>query len=518
MANAFYNRGASFNPDELADGDAIEAEFDSVSRGFDTIEDLVDLNKAGYPSQTFHVAPATEATHAPQKAQMDAGLALKLDAVNYNAADVLAKLKTVDGSASGVDADFLDGQHGSYYRDASNINAGTLAKERLPGTIDSSTTGTAANAELLDGYDSSRFSLSAAGDIGSGDWNTFTTHGVYKVNHNDFSADTNYPPAVYPYGILHVMVSELTGERRTMQMYYPHNQDSDKYIYQRMFNSVGWTAWCKIWRGGTGPNSGLQASSVSDIAPTGADRDLVAGTMADNDKFRIRIGGSASNAGWVEIATADDGSEPIYVRQYTGDFVTVARTLTLLDAYGVTKVPVGVDCTNGYGSPASGTVGNGICGGNGDNCTSTVNNLKVASWWGLGFGPSVSGQAVPYGEYSHWFNTRTGDVGCRGGIWAGNGYLHSVTVLTGDAWHGNWLPIPAGYAESQCRFFISAKNTNPYDNSWDLREGLNVQHYSEYFYLQNNRQVVARTRVYNDINDSFQYHDGLVNYIVIGYK
>lgn len=33
MANDFYNRGASFNPDELADGDAIEAEFDAVARG-----------------------------------------------------------------------------------------------------------------------------------------------------------------------------------------------------------------------------------------------------------------------------------------------------------------------------------------------------------------------------------------------------------------------------------------------------------------------------------------------------
>lgn len=71
MANAFYNRGATFNPDELADGDAIEAEFDAVGRGFDTIKTTVDANKAGYPAQTFHVAPATEATHAPQKAQLD---------------------------------------------------------------------------------------------------------------------------------------------------------------------------------------------------------------------------------------------------------------------------------------------------------------------------------------------------------------------------------------------------------------------------------------------------------------
>lgn len=72
MANAYYERGSSFNPDELADGDAIEAEFDAVVRGFDTIETQIDTDKAGYPTQTFHVAPATEPTHAIQQAQLDA--------------------------------------------------------------------------------------------------------------------------------------------------------------------------------------------------------------------------------------------------------------------------------------------------------------------------------------------------------------------------------------------------------------------------------------------------------------
>jgi hypothetical protein len=67
--------------------------------------------------------------------------------------------------------------------------------------------------------------------------------------------------------------------------------------------------------------------------------ELVRGNMADNDQFRILIGGTASNAGFVEIATADDGTEPIYVRQYTGVFSSVARTATLLDASGNTSFP-----------------------------------------------------------------------------------------------------------------------------------------------------------------------------------
>jgi hypothetical protein len=45
----------------------------------------------------------------------------KLDATDYNAADVLTKLKTVDGAASGLDADLLDGLN------ASNIHVDSVA-------------------------------------------------------------------------------------------------------------------------------------------------------------------------------------------------------------------------------------------------------------------------------------------------------------------------------------------------------------------------------------------------------
>jgi len=60
--------------------------------------------------------------------------------------------------------------------------------------------------------------------------------------------------------------------------------------------------------------------------------------MAGNDQFRILIGG-ASDAGYVEIATADNGNEPIFVRQYSGAFTTLTRTATLLDAFGNTIFP-----------------------------------------------------------------------------------------------------------------------------------------------------------------------------------
>lgn len=59
----------------------------------------------------------------------------------------------------------------------------------------------------------------------------------------------------------------------------------------------------------------------------------------DNDYGRVAYGGTASNAGWMEIASCNEGNEPIYARQYTGVFTTVKRTATLLDANGNTVFP-----------------------------------------------------------------------------------------------------------------------------------------------------------------------------------
>jgi hypothetical protein len=47
----------------------------------------------------------------------------KLDSSAYTASDVLTKIKTVDGAASGLDADLLDGQHANAFAAASHSHA-----------------------------------------------------------------------------------------------------------------------------------------------------------------------------------------------------------------------------------------------------------------------------------------------------------------------------------------------------------------------------------------------------------
>lgn len=66
-------------------------------------------------------------------------------------------------------------------------------------------------------------------------------------------------------------------------------------------------------------------------------------TCGVNDGARIMTGGELDK-GYLEIATADNGNEPIYFRQYhgspsAGSFATAARTLTLLDANGNSSFP-----------------------------------------------------------------------------------------------------------------------------------------------------------------------------------
>ena len=65
----------------------------------------------------------------------------------------------------------------------------------------------------------------------------------------------------------------------------------------------------------------------------------IKGTCGGDDFWRIGGGATAESAGFMEIATADNATEPIYVRQYIGVFATIKRTATLLDANGNTSFP-----------------------------------------------------------------------------------------------------------------------------------------------------------------------------------
>jgi hypothetical protein len=84
-------------------------------------------------SITTAVADNSHAHTIDNVTGLQTALNAKLASSSYTAADVKAKLLTVDGSGSTIDSDFLDGQEGSYYyrklatKAAGEFDIGTVA-------------------------------------------------------------------------------------------------------------------------------------------------------------------------------------------------------------------------------------------------------------------------------------------------------------------------------------------------------------------------------------------------------
>lgn len=192
----------------------------------------------------------------------------------------------------------------------------------------------------------------AARLIWRGTVNSLTTldnalsNGYYTVN--------NYGVAgLYGYGYLHVIGSGDV----IQQTYYPHQPSGDNNNIIALRQTWGGSAAFSAWRlvgtqdatklpltGGTLTGNLVLSGDDTAITKTVSNlsnvvKPIINVQMGVNDRFRIGVGATASNAGYAEIATADDASEPIYVRQYTGDFATATRTLSLLDASGNTTLP-----------------------------------------------------------------------------------------------------------------------------------------------------------------------------------
>lgn len=141
-----------------------------------------------------------------------------------------------------------------------------------------------------------------------------------------------------------------------------------------------------------------------------------------NDYGRIAFGGTAENAGWMEIASCDDGNEPIYARQYTGVFTTIKNTLTLLDANGDTVMSNNKGLNVGWGSRQVRQGGSWVHGGS-DAASSTDANLRFGSWYGIGWYPTISGQTVAQGNNAMWLNVRNGNLDTFGAITAHTNFL-----------------------------------------------------------------------------------------------
>lgn len=113
---------------------------------------------------------------------------------------------TNDGAASGLDADLLDGQHGSYYTNGSNINAGTVANTYLPSASDTAAgiaeRATAAECNALS--DTTRFVTPGRIPTSSA-----TQQGVVELATNaEVATGTDTARAVTPAGLQNKLTAE----------------------------------------------------------------------------------------------------------------------------------------------------------------------------------------------------------------------------------------------------------------------------------------------------------------------
>lgn len=80
-------------------------------------------------------------------------------------------------------------------------------------------------------------------------------------------------------------------------------------------------------------------------------------------------------------------------------------------------------------SVTNGAVGACEIGGNGDGASNTVANLRLLSWYGIGFGSTIGGQTIPQYENAMFLNVRSGQLNVRGAIYGSDVYISSDARL-----------------------------------------------------------------------------------------
>ena len=325
----------------------------------------------------------------------------------------------VSGDMTGVGSINMSGQLTS-----------TVASGVAPFIVVSNTVVGNLNADLLDGFHENSF-LRYRDTYGIDGYNTLWAQ-IGIRQYNDAKPDGMANP-IYDYGA----VISLPGGNTRLDIWYNHTSsasdsptngiqyrsgfNNDKKPWRMLLDSVNYASYSDgryVKKSGDTMTGDLNISGghilyILQTSPTSTQQIHLQGGR--NDYGRIAFGGTAENAGWMEIASCDDGNEPIYARQYTGVFTTIKNTLTLLDANGDTVMSNTKGLSVGWGSRQVRTGGSWIHGG-GDEASSTDANLRFGSWQGIGWYPTISGQTVAQGKNAMWLNTRTGVLNVVGGI------------------------------------------------------------------------------------------------------
>ena len=174
---------------------------------------------------------------------------------DQTAAEILTAIKTVDGSGSGLDADLLDGQHGTYY-------ANEDARKSVPSSGNYQISNATAPATLGAGYLRHDFVNSSGGPPGS-----------------------NYRSVLG--------ISSYTGSNQWSQLSFNYNQGINTPIYfrQNQYNGSTWSSWHQLW------------DSANDGSGSGLDADLLDGQHGSYYYQASNPSGYTTNTGTLTAET-----------------------------------------------------------------------------------------------------------------------------------------------------------------------------------------------------------------------
>lgn len=89
----------------------------------------------------------------------------------------------------------------------------------------------------------------------------------------------------------------------------------------------------------------------------------------------------------------------------------------------------------------------------------------------------------------------------------------TVKVMTGMVSDGGTIPLPAGYSQEQCQWFVSLREDNTGGEAWDINENGSHNHFSYQIWADGNRRVHAKMH-----RNAYAPRSIHVNYIIIGVK
>lgn len=226
------------------------------------------------------------------------------------------------------------------------------------------------NADLLDGLHENSF-LRHRDTYGIDGYNTLWAQiGIRQYNNAKPDGMAN---PIYDYGA----VISLPGANTRLDIWYNHTSSAsdsptngiqyrsgfndDKKPWRMLLDSVNYASYSDgryVKKAGDTMTGDLNISGghiLYMLQTSSTSTQQIHFQGGRNDYGRIAFGGTAENAGWMEIASCDDGNEPIYARQYTGVFTTIKRTATLLDASGNTSFPGSVTSVRHISTVGTGT-------------------------------------------------------------------------------------------------------------------------------------------------------------------